>query len=272
MSKATAGEFMMTSEHRRFVEFCESCRTYGYIGICVGSPGVGKTSSAWKFTRWREINEVSDRRRLIRAAAGSLKHCRGILYTPPVVTTPNRIQEGIEQAVETLNSTVADATLVKRSGDLAHRWRLAQIANFLELIIIDEADRLTMPALEEVRSQHDNRECGVVLIGMPGLEKRLSRFPQFYSRIGFVHHFRPLRGEEVADIAKRKWERLAVYNTEDPPSREAMAAIIRIVGGNHRLLRRLFEQMERVMKINRMKVITPEVVQTARESLVIGET
>lgn len=58
---------------------------------------------------------------------------------------------------------------------------------------------------------------------MPGLEKRLIRYPQLFSRVGFVHEFRPLRA-----------------------------------------------QVARVMEVNTLDRVTPEVVDAAPENLVIG--
>src|ERR1035441_6528628 len=68
------------------------------------------------------------------------------------------------------------------------------------LLVIDEADRLRMAGLEQVRNIFDHGGIGLVLIGMPGIEKRLARYPQFYSRIGFVHEFWSLGAKEVHEL------------------------------------------------------------------------
>jgi hypothetical protein len=51
---------------------------------------------------------------------------------------------------------------------------------------------------------------------------------------------------------------------------EATRAIIRITGGNFRLLQRLFAQIARLLAINHLDQVTKEVVEAARDSLLIG--
>jgi len=57
---------------------------------------------------------------------------------------------------------------------------------------------------------------------------------------------------------------------EDVTDAEALGAILRITGGNFRLVHRLFSQIERILEINGLRTITPDVVDAARQSLVIG--
>jgi hypothetical protein len=47
-------------------------------------------------------------------------------------------------------------------------------------------------------------------------------------------------------------------------------AATELTGGNFRLLRRLLSQVDRILGINRLQVVTAAVVEAARESLVIG--
>ncbi len=106
---------------------------------------------------------------------------------------------------------------------------------------------------------------------VPGLEKRLSRYPQLYSRIGFVHAFRPLSAEGVRDVFRHQWLPSGIVLPDEGLHDEAvMATLIRITGGNFRLLHRLLTQIARLVEINALSRVTREVVEAARESLVIG--
>jgi DNA transposition AAA+ family ATPase len=141
---------------------------------------------------------------------------------------------------------------------------------FVELIIVDEADRLNVASLEQLRDHYDRSELGLILIGMPGIEKRLARYPQLYSRIGFVHHYRTLSADEQASIVASQWPMLHLDDRTDFTTAEALAAISRITGGNFRLTTRLLAQVQRILEVNQLSVVTAEVVEAARSSLIIG--
>ena len=112
-----------------------------------------------------------------------------------------------------------------------------------DLLLVDEVDRLKMSGLEQLRAIFDGGGIGLVLIGMPGLERRLARYAQLYSRIGFVHEFRPLGATEVRSLLAG-WRPPGVTLPEDLlADAEGVAAIIRVTGGNFRLLDRLLTQV-----------------------------
>jgi hypothetical protein len=142
-----------------------------------------------------------------------------------------------------------------------YRTRRREIRDEPVLLVIDESDRLTMASLEQVRAFFDQGGLGVLLIGMPGIAKRLSRFAQLYSRVGFVHEFRPLVKQEVCGLLKDGWKPPGVKLPSDGVTdEEALAAILRITNGNFRLLERLLTQIARVLEINSLPKVTPAVV------------
>lgn len=231
-----------------------------------------------------------------------------VFYTPDVVNAPGNISSGIRFARDTLRDLARRPLRLESEqqleaiqrrdeehqvelltkhdwlsepfpklqptyGEVAREYGLkdARIVDPTTLILIDEADRLRMASLEQVRAIFDASEVGIVLIGMPGLEKRLARYAQFYSRIGFVHEFRPLGTTEVRRLLAQGWTPVGVNLPEQPWAEEAIAAVIRTTGGNFRLLNRLLTQLERILEINSLRQVTKEAVDVARESLVIGQ-
>jgi len=281
--------FADTKEHLRFGEFCDACRKYRYIGICHGVPGAGKTRSAREYASWdrlsplfpEELFTLVGRRHLDEqfphkpfATPGSpafteVVSCRTVYYTAPVAATPSRIEREVMALQASLSYLVEAAEQASRGKDdflLAYR-----LPKRTELVIVDEAQRLKMAALEQLRDLYDRGNFGLVLIGQPGLEKSLARYPQLYSRVGFAHQFRVLSEEEIRWLLQERWSHLGMnIRVDDFTDQEALAAIVRITGGNFRVIHRLLMQVERILEINHLQTVTKEVVEKARERLVLG--
>src|SRR5205823_3832262 len=92
---STCSDFVVTTEHRRFAEFCEACRRYRYIGLCYGSPGVGKTLSARRYANWTHIEASLPAREASTEALTTLLESHTVFYTPPVVNTPAQVERDI---------------------------------------------------------------------------------------------------------------------------------------------------------------------------------
>jgi len=280
--------FVITKGYRRFTELCDVCRRSRAIGLGYGSPGTGKTESARYYAQWNQIEPFLPEPLISFAgrnavdgfypykpftfssppSEASILECRTVFYTPPVSASPGRIEREVMTLFAAF-SYLVEAANQRHQGkeDFLVTRRFSRL---IELLIVDEANRLKDAGLEQIRDMYDRGRFGLILLGMPGLEKRLARAPQLYSRIGFAHELAPLSQEETRFFLQQRWSHLISAHSEDFTDTEAVAAIIRITGGNMRLIDRLMMQIERVLIANQLKVVTKEVVVTARKNLIIG--
>lgn len=262
-------EFITTKEYRRFVEFCNACKNENYIGLCYGSAGVGKSMAAYQFARWHEVQrelklKSENRFDYIRPTI-NMDDFDTIIYLPYVSNSPSVVHASIRELAYDFQVLVEQSIFGK---DIPWNERSKQR---VKLLIIDEADRLQPKSLEQVRDFYDRQQIPIILIGMPGIEKRLIRFPQLYSRVGFSHKYKPLSEEEVAFIIQNNLQNLNIaVDVKDFSDHEAIATFTRITQGNFRLINRLLKQTIRVMQVNQLSSITKEAVEAARECLVIG--
>lgn len=266
----TLPAFVTTREHRRFTEFADTVRSHRYIGLCYGPPGVGKTRSARNYAgtdEWEQWYPLSRGKGPLPPVPEAVQRSRTAFFTPTVAATVKQIDQGLPRACQQISWAI-DYAQHGHVDPFVHAE--SQHSGNTELLIIDEADRLKTAGLEQVRDFYDRHRMGVILIGMPGIEKRLARYPQLYSRIGFAHEYRPLGPDELTAVLSARLP--AQHNTDHDPIAHAaaLATIARITAGNFRLLDRLITQIERVQTINDLYTLSPELVDAAREALLIG--
>lgn len=140
------------------------------IGVVQGEAGRGKTMSA---KEWHAMNG-------------------GIFL---------RVLEGWSQ-FSFLQALTYEITGERPGNTNLCRTRLMDsLATSPQPIIVDEADRLSMPRIEDLRDVHDMTGCPVILIGEEGFYPKLYARRRVHSRIVEVVNFDPITPEDVMIFA-----------------------------------------------------------------------
>lgn len=165
-----ARDFIITKEHRRFKEFATAVRKEKTIGICHGEAGVGKTLSARRYAHWDEVGTFVDewgpRSAADTKVQATAHRSRTVFYTPEVLPRHKQIMNDIGHLQTRVGFCIDEhlRTIGKVTG-----VHVGNVAKLVELVIIDEAERLTPTALELLRDEHDRHELAIIFIGMSGI-------------------------------------------------------------------------------------------------------
>lgn len=169
------------------------------IGVVIGGPGYGKSHDTLHWSRQQERKPRSERQRHLIVEA-TLRTSAGPLLAA--------IAQGLGLPDQNKHREI---------------YRLAEaIARHLAqdptvLIVIDEADGLTVAALEKLRGIWDlvSRErgedgdhaFGLALFGTERLRRLLERedLDRLRSRVGEIDELPPLSAEEVGEAVRAKW-------------------------------------------------------------------
>jgi hypothetical protein len=172
--------FVGTYGYRLFAEMCDACRRSCYVGLGYGPPGTGKTEAAKYYAQWNAfkpflpeplitftgrnaVDGLYPYRPLAFASAPwdvPIQECRTVFYTPPVTGAPGRIEK------EVLTLFAAFSYLVEAANQrhLPSEEFLVtrRYTPLIELLIVDEANRLKDAGLEQIRDIADRGEFGLV--------------------------------------------------------------------------------------------------------------
>lgn len=266
-----ATKYIVTTAYRHFAEFCDSCRTDQDIGICYGRAGIGKTWAGLYYSKWLYLEDASQYNVSSPKLSPDIATCRTIFYTPKVVNSPQSVEKDIALLRRRLNSLVREAAVTADRFDYSSSWIAT---DYLELLIVDEANRLKQYSLEQLRDMYDRdlHGFGLVLMGMPGLEHLAKRYPQLYSRVGFQYPFEEMSLEEARHIIQAKWSLLRNQaDLEEITDEEAIAAIIRFTRKDFREITKLLKQARRILENSGLKQVTKEVIDLAAKGLLRGQ-
>lgn len=138
--------------------------------------------------------------------------------------------------------------------------------------LIDEAQILSFDALREIRlllnlETSEEKLLHLVLLGQPGLKKRIDRVPQLKQRVNVRFHLGPLTGDETQSYIKH---RLGVAGSKKEIfEQESLDKLYTISKGIPRVINNIAQNALFVGATENLKSIPPDIIDSVAEDLEI---
>lgn len=224
-------DFVETANTRKFMEICRelsdpSSMIGPSLAMVTGPAGRGKTEAA---RRWATLTST--------------------IYVPPMnIRTPAMMLREIAFELAGARPFSSEACLAVIGEEMAKHRRL---------VIVDEADLLSMQVLEMLRNVNERFACPILLIGEDDLKGRIASRRRLASRIRRRMEFGPVGQQDVAFFFRQ-------VLAPAPP--EATALIQQYAKGDWRPVLTAAIAIERAMKASGTDTITVEMVKNVLKS------
>jgi DNA transposition AAA+ family ATPase len=215
---------------------------YSMMAAIVGRAGSGKTIAVQAYVDGFEIQSHTGLRPVIKVKVDPRSTARA-LTTNILIALSEQPRGGNQQ-------------------ELARQAAHALIANDIQILIVDEADWLTVDSFDLLRRIHDSSGCPVVLVGLPTLLDIIRTQEKFSSRVGMVYPF-PVPTEDelintiLPNLVFPHWR----FDPSYAQDRALGKRIFQIVGPSFRRLRQLLTLASRVADHDGLERITADVIE-----------
>ncbi len=177
---------------------------------------------------------------------------------------------------EFLNLILDDFELTWSDSD-THTLKLEKLKEFLletyttgrkAVLIVDEAQNLSMDTLEEIRLLSNIQTTKdylihIFLVGQPELKQKLTHpsLRQLAQRISVHYHIDPLPKEDTVKYIRHRLKISGVYNTETCFSKDALEEIYKLTNGFPRLINLLCDACLVNAFADQVKPVTRQIVK-----------
>jgi len=218
--------FILTHQVKDMGTACNSLIETNDMGLVYGEPGVGKTKTAQEMvSKWKMRN-----------------YPKGLYVAADVRITPLQMLKKILREYDDIRpANFDDAMRVIRT--------LVDKKN-LDILIIDESERLSRDTLDLVRSIFDTTRLPILLIGMVDILQKLRSHKKFYSRIGIAYHYTALSFEQCEQYLGTFHPLLNQHGKINGSNGNLIEFIFKSTNGEFRRINRLIKQADRLRITN----------------------